>query len=48
MTEQGIGSQQNSALVRGGMWFLGGLFISGVALLAQALLLHEVAGKKGV
>jgi hypothetical protein len=35
---------QNQSLVRGGVGFLGGLLLCGAALMAQAALLHAIAG----
>jgi hypothetical protein len=35
---------KGESLVRGGLGFLGGLLLCGVALAAQAALLHAVAG----
>jgi hypothetical protein len=36
----------SEGLVRGGIGFLGGLVLCGVALMAQAALLQAIAGKK--
>jgi hypothetical protein len=38
------GHEEGKSLVRGGLGFLAGLLLCGVALAAQAALLHAVAG----
>jgi hypothetical protein len=37
---------QGESLIRGGIGFFGGLLLCGAALMAQAALLHAIAGKK--
>ena len=44
----GGGASQGEGLLRGGIWFFGGLLLCTAALLAQAAWLHSVTGKKSI
>jgi hypothetical protein len=44
LEKQGTDAPQGDSLMRGGLGFLGGLVLCGVALVAQAALLQAITG----